>query len=730
MPKVALEKFDDATPPQRTFADRAVELLESIVNNAEFPKLIRQAQYSNTYRAVSTTVLAVTTKDQIAEIVRDGLEFPPTPGGQPTIELNVGFDDTLPAKQLAEVTRFTKLIRANPDHFTKWHAENNALNLAALLMHEWMHVAGFFHLPGAGTSDVAYVLGKIVVSLGRTLGPSPLVPLGQQFDLGFGFLEAIESWDCPAIDPTEFEFVDEPVPLGTRLERPKYAALAATAAALEMPAAAPPAAEVAAIDVHAHTFNASDLSISGFLADVILDSDEKLPLRLVDSLVRLLAAVIGRAPGAEEEIRRLDELAAAARGRLLTSVRAAAEAERAARDAELEALVTREVERLRLSPREDDRELLLRLAAESGGVALAASADAALVPSIVRGIFVAPGTIGRYVRWVGRLRGYRHELIEELVRTYGSGPGSVALFTPALVDFARWLSDEPITPLDVQVLLGDRLSRAFPGRLHFLAAFDPWREADHEGTPSGSLHWARRAVEDHGFVGVKLYPPMGFSAAGNEAHDFSQVTTEDGPRFGRRLDAALERLFVWAEAEEVPLLAHCNESQGAKHGFARRAAPEYWRRALEKHPTLRLNLGHFGGQANLARPGGWPEQIIGLMNDFEHVYADVGMFRLDERAAREEWLTRLAAAADREPVLKERLLYGSDWVMLAKEKGAADFYAQLAAGLGDRFAPDETRAILGGNARRYLGLDGRAGRRLRAYYEMHGLPRPRWLPAT
>ena len=34
---------------------------------------------------------------------------------------------------------------------------------------------------------------------------------------------------------------------------------------------------------------------------------------------------------------------------------------------------------------------------------------------VVRGIFGLPGVVGRYVRWAGRLRGYRHELIAEVV---------------------------------------------------------------------------------------------------------------------------------------------------------------------------------------------------------------------------------------------------------------------------------------------------------------------------
>jgi hypothetical protein len=55
------------------------------------------------------------------------------------------------------------------------------------------------------------------------------------------------------------------------------------------------------------------------------------------------------------------------------------------------------------------------------------------------------------------------------------------------------------------------------------------------------------AVEEMGFVGVKLYPPTGFLPAGNaEVAQSYPARAEAIPDLPRRLDAALDKLSGWA----------------------------------------------------------------------------------------------------------------------------------------------------------------------------------------
>jgi predicted TIM-barrel fold metal-dependent hydrolase len=482
-----------------------------------------------------------------------------------------------------------------------------------------------------------------------------------------------------------------------------------------------------AIDVHAHTFNASDLSVGGFLSDVVLDTDEGKLSRLLDPLVRLLSRLIVNAPGAEAEIKHLNQLEAVAGGHLLLNVEATFAEEKIQRDSAFEALLTAEVQQLVRSTDEGDTDLLRAMADEAEVGLVPMTLDAQSVGGIVRGMLNAKRTIARLVRWVGRLQGYRHELISEFFRTYGDERGPVRLVTSSLVDYELWLEgDTPRTPIDLQIPLGARLTAAFPGKIHFFAPFDPRREAKFPNSSKGSFHWVKRAVEDHGFVGVKLYPPMGFAASGNSGLKFKGI--KDSAAFGRDLDAALDRLFSWAEAEEVPLMAHSNLSQEAKHGYGERADPSYWKGALEAHKNLRVNFGHFGGQKNFADSKGWPAQIIQLMKDYPQVYGDVGMFNMQEGATRREWFNKVREILTSTPVLGSRLLYGSDWVMLAKEEGAADFLTNFATELAKICPVQTAQAVLGGNAAQYLGLrGGKTEIRLKRFYELQKLPLPIWL---
>ena len=61
-----------------------------------------------------------------------------------------------------------------------------------------------------------------------------------------------------------------------------------------------------------------------------------------------------------------------------------------------------------------------------------------------------------------------------------------------------------------------------------------------------------------GFLGVKLYSPMGFKPMGNAAQDvtFPAYASQSEPGFGAALDKALDALYAWCEANEVPILAH------------------------------------------------------------------------------------------------------------------------------------------------------------------------------
>lgn len=495
------------------------------------------------------------------------------------------------------------------------------------------------------------------------------------------------------------------------------------------------------VDAHCHTFNASDLSKVGFLTEVVLDSDESIVRRLVEPLVVLLVKLIATAPGFQEEIEHLDAMQAETAAHAKTALVAAAADRRAGIDAEHWNRVAHELRRIARSSDGQEQTLFEAIVDEvhpGGTRALALGAEVATPASLTQRIAFSTGPFARYIKWVGRLKHFRADIIRELIQTYGGEPDGVRLFASAQVDFELWLRDKPQTPIAQQIELGERLSLAFPGRIHFFAPFDPWRDSATAASAGDALTLVQQAVVERGFLGVKLYPPMGFAASGNAELDFSAVGQHDSKAFGRKLDGSLDRLFDWALEHDVPIMAHCNFSEESKHGFARRASPEFWRAALAKHSGLRVNLGHFGGQDNLGPGGvneaaGWPETIMSLMAtaDGARVYTDIGNFDLHDRPERTAWLATLQKALGQNPVLLSRLMYGSDWLLLATSDDYEDFLMQFRDGLGGMgtLSPAQIDAVVGGNARDFLGLNpgDKARGRLEAFYDTNGLTRPFWL---
>ena len=295
----------------------------------------------------------------------------------------------------------------------------------------------------------------------------------------------------------------------------------------------------------------------------------------------------------------------------------------------------------------------------------------------------------------------------------------VALFTPMLVDF-QGLGDEPTTPTVVQLDLQEKISRLsmrgdLAAAVHPFVGFDPRRP--------DALRYARMAVESFGFVGVKLYPPMGFRPSGNAEDPPPPMTGAEA----QAVDDVLDGLFTWCEREQVPVTAHCNPSNYADPVFKQFSHPDLWRRVLEAHPGLHLNLGHFGWSA---RDHDWPKIICGMTNDFDHLYTDLGNHKVEDLDESVDYLAELFDPVRTGPTkIGERLMFGTDWFMVATHRSYEDFLVRFRDAFGSDF-PDLADGFMGGVALRFLGFEDATNgnnRRLRTRYAEHGFEPPPWL---
>lgn len=195
-----------------------------------------------------------------------------------------------------------------------------------------------------------------------------------------------------------------------------------------------------------------------------------------------------------------------------------------------------------------------------------------------------------------------------------------------------------------------------PGRILPFVAVNPLR-ARH-------LEIMKRAITEQGFVGVKLYPSLGYDIQ----------------------SAKMKRVYEWCEAKEVPLLVHCNKTGFyATAGDIPRSDPEHWRDVLSEFPNLKVCFGHFGGDDVMAETEGlpegcWTETICRLMRRHKGVFADVSYHTdcaLDGDKDR-RYFGNLASLLE-DHVIGKRILFGTDfWLvrMAARDQSIWGYFGR------------------------------------------------------
>lgn len=314
--------------------------------------------------------------------------------------------------------------------------------------------------------------------------------------------------------------------------------------------------------------------------------------------------------------------------------------------------------------------------------------------------------------WLKLLTKSRTEITDELISTYKN----VDLFVPLMMDMDKWFpGDSDVSFLNQVQHMADIVVKK-QGRIHPFIAYDPKR-AREEGIQK-SIEMVKDAIFNKGFIGVKIYPPMGYKASGGN------------------YDPELNELYKFCSENGVPITSHCTPEGMEADPHANsglNAKPEYWKPVLDNYPELKLNLAHFGGFDNLLKKGSnsWAAEITRMMSNYPNLYADTGHHHLKKRKKREDVLKKL------EPLfngtkLEDRYLFGTDWHMIVRQSGSKDFLSIYKDFYKKLNLPDVDSAIdkfAGENAANFLGLrSGEKNRqRLEAFYQNKGIPTPIWM---
>ncbi len=563
----------------------------------------------------------------------------------------------------------------------------------------------------------------------------------------------------------------------------KAALAAAALPALKLPAHAAPARRF--IDVHCHFFNAADLPIHGFLqrvvlSDYVLSQPQSAAGTPSQSVWKGLAAKLTdlmlkyEAPGAQKELACLKDANTcpgySAGGSPARSAAGSQKSGLPASPAGAEAIAGVLVEHYQARGPQPKSDLPSAQAPDSGmdtdafvdfvmrememageGAPGASSRSMKSLGSSLSnaaaavGAYIASGRsiFSRYFAWGELLVGYRESIIETYYSLYDPQNTRLILTAPAIVDFNYWLKDQTPSPLKDQVELMSALSLRQPRPMHGFVAFDPLREIRRKPDEPSPLAIVQEAVTKRGFLGVKLYSPMGFKPIGNATQglSFPAYASMSEPGFGAALDKALATLYAWCEANEVPIVAHTADTQAAGPGYGTRAEPKLWAKVLTKYPRLKLDFAHFGlFQQAMNFPDAakqyaktWESEIGAYIKGrkFPNVYSDISYFYwvLDGSAekAHVEAVKKLFAKYFEADPHCERLMYGTDWNMTGRAQGAEQYVDNVEAffrGLG--LNDNQLDNLFYRNALRFLGLGrpGKAEERLRSFYEAAGKPFP------
>lgn len=166
--KVKLDLRGSVTDEQKHIMELGRNYLEKAINDPSFGERLLKLKFTSTRFRKSNGIVEEKSNEDILKIIREGIERPnrndePKPKNQ--IELRV----VLVPKKKPTVgsTVLGKLPIRTGYWFVNAAARRpDAVSIARHLMHEWLHVAGFYHYPdNSARGDVPYEVGSLVRDL-------------------------------------------------------------------------------------------------------------------------------------------------------------------------------------------------------------------------------------------------------------------------------------------------------------------------------------------------------------------------------------------------------------------------------------------------------------------------------------------------------------------------------------------------------------------------------------
>lgn len=175
-----------------------------------------------------------------------------------------------------------------------------------------------------------------------------------------------------------------------------------------------------------------------------------------------------------------------------------------------------------------------------------------------------------------------------------------------------------------------------------------------------ALERLKKLVEEDGFRGVKIYPPLGYRP--------------DHP-------ILMNEIYPYMVEKNIPLITHCSPGVVNSHDLPKKDAqqladPAHYETVMRSYPQLKICLAHFGGisewQRHIYEPRSrrqenptWLSKILKMMRsgNYPNLYADISytVFNIKDHLP-------LLKILLEDPMVQEKVLFGSDFYMVEAER--------------------------------------------------------------
>ncbi len=277
----------------------------------------------------------------------------------------------------------------------------------------------------------------------------------------------------------------------------------------------------------------------------------------------------------------------------------------------------------------------------------------------------------------------------------------------SMVDFDRWVGscNNSYSPLADQILLMERISVESAGYLRPIVSYNPWtdiEENDH------AVDLVEEALRYRGFVGVKIYPPIGYFPSENYQNpEYPKSLARPDLRL---VDEKLGRLFEICREIGRPVMAHANRSRGRDQAHNILGGPEAWARFFDSKQNFgtRINLGHMGGETAKDQLS-WTLKFVDIMksDSAKFLYGDLGYWEglaAGEKTALDRLLKILDIDVSNSEKAIDRVMFGTDWFMTSKERDWNNYAVNMQQVLSKYIDEDSLEKIFSSNASRLFRI--------------------------